>query len=87
MFNKKVKEKTNLVKVASSRFYDLFVYEDYSESVRTYIIVNKEFQVVEKESENLPQALSYLEAMDTALAAAYDRYTDEEVEFKPVTLH
>ena len=45
---------------------------------KTYVVINKEYGVVEIECYMLPQALKYLEELDTALVAAYDSYAPEE---------
>jgi hypothetical protein len=71
--------------IASSRFYTLEVYEDVVEHKRIYIVINKEFSIVEAETEMLPQAFTYMEELDTSLAAAYDSYNASE--YKNITLH
>lgn len=64
--------------VASSRFYTLELFEDYEDRKRVYVVINKEFNVVEAETEMLPQAFAYLEELDTSLAAAYDSHSPQE---------
>jgi hypothetical protein len=88
LFNKtKNGPSTIRTKIASSRFYTLELLENFEEKRRLYVVINKEFSVVEAESEMLPQAFNYLEELDTSLAAAYDSYTDPDVEFKNITIH
>lgn len=85
MFNKKSSIPVVPKVIAETRFYTLEIYDNKNEMVKCYSITNKEHGVIEATTEMLPQALTYLEELDTALAAAYDSY--HESEYTPVTLH
>lgn len=71
--------------IAESRFYTLEVIEDETKRL-TYGIINKEHKIIEAYVDMLPQALQYLEELDTALAVGYESLQDGE-EFKSVRLH
>jgi len=85
MLNKKDINLNLSTVIAETSLYTLKSIISSESGNKAYAVINKEYGVIEIECYMLPQALKYLEEIDTALVAAYDSYAPDEK--TNITLH